>query len=704
MYRFDSFQLDPRSHELRRDGLRVKIPEQCFVVLLALVERPGELVTREELRKAVWPSDTFVDFDTGLNKIIKQLRQILGDSAEVPVYIETAPKLGYRFVAMLRPPEERPTIPEKPERKRILARRWTKPVWLSALLLGIIPFAVGLLFWKRSLMPLAGSEVVRLTGMQGGQDHPAFSPDGSQVAFTVYGGEGQAGIYTTLIGGEKPLQLTSRNSKWEDCCPAWSPDGRSVAFSRRSGGQFAIYTVSPLGGTPRRIYTFKDYETEVAGDTRDVSWSPDGTTLAISTTKAPSTVRAIALLSLSDLSERFITTPPVPYSDWAPVFSPDGRYIAFRRTSGPGFVDDLYVMPSSGGEPRRLTFDNVYIANAPAWTPDSREIIFTSNRGGMTTLWRIPTAGGTPRRIEGIGTSAFAPSVAPKGHRLAYTSAFVNRNLWTVDLADPTHISGIPRLTVSSKGTNGLPSFSADGKRIAFESTRSGYNEIWTANRDGTNALQLTFLSGESGTPHWSYDDRAIAFDYRPKAHSEVYIVDFSGRPPQLLSTIPGADNFVPSWSRDGKWIYFASTRGGGSSQIWKIPYQNGTPIQLTSRGGTAPIEGPNGFIYYSPTMYSDEVWRISPQGGEEELVVKAPGLECWCNLTFAARGIYFIAERSSNAPTVRFHDFHSKKISPIVHVGSSASNPAVSPDGKSIVYSQTDASDQTIMVVNNFQ
>src|SRR5258708_2085511 len=105
MYRFGPFQLDLRSHELRRDQARLKIPEQCFTVLLKLVERPGDLVTREELRKAVWPAETFVDFDTGLNKIVKQLRQILGDSVDAPTYIETVPKLGYRFVAPLLPAE-----------------------------------------------------------------------------------------------------------------------------------------------------------------------------------------------------------------------------------------------------------------------------------------------------------------------------------------------------------------------------------------------------------------------------------------------------------------------------------------------------------------------------------------------------------------------------------------------------------------------
>ncbi len=99
MYRFDAFQVDPRTHELRRGGVRIKIQEQSFVVLLKLLEHPGELVTREQLRNALWPADTFVDFDTGLNTVIKRLREVLRDSAEGPHFIETVPKLGYRFIA-----------------------------------------------------------------------------------------------------------------------------------------------------------------------------------------------------------------------------------------------------------------------------------------------------------------------------------------------------------------------------------------------------------------------------------------------------------------------------------------------------------------------------------------------------------------------------------------------------------------------------
>ena len=99
MYRFGAFQLDPRTHELRRSGVRVKIQEQSFVVLLKLLEHPGEVVTREEFRTALWRADTFVDFETGLNTVIKRLREALRDSADGSRFIETLPKLGYRFIA-----------------------------------------------------------------------------------------------------------------------------------------------------------------------------------------------------------------------------------------------------------------------------------------------------------------------------------------------------------------------------------------------------------------------------------------------------------------------------------------------------------------------------------------------------------------------------------------------------------------------------
>jgi Tol biopolymer transport system component len=411
----------------------------------------------------------------------------------------------------------------------------------------------------------------------------------------------------------------------------------------------------------------------------------------------------IALLSLTDSTIRTLTSPPPELTDWSPTFSPNGNLIAFIRSSGPGLVDDLYVVAAAGGEPRRLTFDKRDIYGAPSWTPDSREIIFPSSRGGLSALWRIAASGGVPRRVEGVGTSAFEPAVALKNHRLAYRNELVHVNLWVVPLRDAKHATQTPQLLLSTKGQTGLPYFSPDGRKIVFESTQSGYNEIWTANSDGSNPAQLTFLNGYSGTPRWSYDGRFVAFDYRPADHSEIYLVEVSGGPPHLLRTIPGADNTVPSWSHDGKWLYFSSNRGNGPTQVWKVPYPAGdTPVQLTKNGGVSPIESADGFVYYPRTLHTDEIWKIPASGGEETLVMKGTGLsDCW-SWALAPAGIYFMKEGEWNGDLV-YYEFATHKTFLVSHEKSGGS-PALAPDGKSVVFSQLDQVDQTIMLVNHFR
>ena len=163
-----------------------------------------------------------------------------------------------------------------------------------------------------------------------------------------------------------------------------------------------------------------------------------------------------------------------------------------------------------------MTSDNRPMEGPFAWTPDSREIIFSSARGGLSSLWRISAYGGTPRRVEGVGTRATAPAIAQVGNRLAYSSEALKVDLWKVRLTDARHAAGPAQLILPSAGFIGLASFSPDGQKLAFESSQTGYNEIWTAGSDGSNPVQLTFLKGVAGTPRWSNDGRSVAFDYRP--------------------------------------------------------------------------------------------------------------------------------------------------------------------------------------------
>src|SRR6188508_381477 len=114
---FGPFQLDLRTGELRKGGIRINLPDQPFQVLRTLLERPGELVTREELRQRLWSAETFVDFEHGLNAAVRRLRDALGDSADVPRFVETVPRRGYRFIApIIQPPatEEACSRPEEP--------------------------------------------------------------------------------------------------------------------------------------------------------------------------------------------------------------------------------------------------------------------------------------------------------------------------------------------------------------------------------------------------------------------------------------------------------------------------------------------------------------------------------------------------------------------------------------------------------------
>ena len=128
--RFGIFEVDLASGELRANGVRIKLQEQPFQALAALLERPREILTREELQKRLWPADTFVDFERGLNKAINRLREALGDDAENPRFIETLPQRGYRFIAQLETAPAGPVFPSLadvptqhslPRRRRLLA-------------------------------------------------------------------------------------------------------------------------------------------------------------------------------------------------------------------------------------------------------------------------------------------------------------------------------------------------------------------------------------------------------------------------------------------------------------------------------------------------------------------------------------------------------------------------------------------------------
>jgi DNA-binding winged helix-turn-helix (wHTH) protein len=226
--RFDVFEVDLRAGELLKEGQKIKLQEQPFRVLSLLLQRPGEVVTRDELREQLWPADTFVDFDHGLNSAVARLREALRDSAEKPRFIETVAKRGYRFIAPIQSTGE-----NQPEPASVVAPRSRLPsvrLWIgSTVCLAVVCSAsIWALYRPRPDAQLAKIEVVPLIGLRGYQATPAFSPDGTLVAFRQSDGGNNTGIYAAVVGGEKSIQLTNEPG---DCCPTWSPDARQIAFA-----------------------------------------------------------------------------------------------------------------------------------------------------------------------------------------------------------------------------------------------------------------------------------------------------------------------------------------------------------------------------------------------------------------------------------------------------------------------------------------
>jgi serine/threonine protein kinase len=540
-----------------------------------------------------------------------------------------------------------------------------------------------------------------LTTYPGQELQSTFSPDGTQVAFSWTGpNQDNFDIYVKIIGNEPPTRLTSNPAK--DYCPAWSPDGRWIAFLRElSADEAQVILVPPLPGPSERKVSrirIDTYHPMVSAP----AWSPDSKSLVISD-KSSTDERESYCLFLMPIEKPEkklkLTKPPLlSWGDAYPALSPDGRTLVFSRWVQ-SLISDLYVLALSESlEPlveRRLTFDN-QIASSPVWTVDGRDIIFSSAQNSGASLRRVATFGSVnPAPLRSFGQNGAYPALSRQGRRLSYSQLSSDSNIWRLEVSDATH-----KPLISSTRKDSLPQFSPDGRRIAFESDRSGYDEIWVRNSDGSNE-QLTFFRGPiAGTPRWSPGGESIVFDLRREGDSEIYVILSEGGAPRRLTHKGGE---VPSWSRDGKWIYFASNRTG-TYQIWKIPVNGGAEVPLTQDGGFAAFESPDGFIYYSKSQTNTSLWKIPVNGGAETQVLES--LISWCNFAIVDDGIYFMPKPSSvGSFSIQFFRFLTRDITPIATINKPwFYGLSVSPDKRWILYTQTDQESSDLMLVENFR
>lgn len=685
-----------------------------------LLERPGELITREELRRKLWEEDTFVDYERGLNVAVKKLRETLGDSAQSPRFVETLARRGYRFVASV--DHINGTITGEPAskiesltdsevrlapREAAVQRRNRKLPSMFLLLGAVLPVILGSVIWIQYFRDvpdrsISSMKTYPLTSFVGDEFDPALSPDSNQIAY-VWRGEkdGNADIHVQLVGTGRPLPLTTDPA--DDLAPAWSPDGRYLAFVRISKESAGFYLTPSLGGPERKLADSHPFLAP-----HNLDWSPDGKFLAIADQPSESEPPSIFLLSVAN-GERFrLTSPPAPYSaDVQPVFSPDGKTLAFTRTIGFS-SGDIYLLSLAGGEPKRLTSDSS--SWEPRWTPDGNELVFSSTRGGLQSLWRISISGGESKQVVAVGHGLSQPSLPRRGHRLAYVEHIDDTNVWEIEGPREKQKRHEARALISSTRRDDSPDFSPNGNKVIFASTRSGNYELWMCDRDGSNPRQMTFFGeGVTGSARWSPDGRSIVFDSQRGDQTGIYVMSAEGGEARRLPTGSAAD-FVPSWSRDGRWIYFCSTRTG-NFQIWKIPLAGGQATQVTKKGGYNSIESLDGkFLYHerecsAKSFVNTEIWRLSLETGEDTLVLGQAGVERYWAL--AKEGIYFITLGPAH-PGINFFSFGTNQVMRLVNLEKQPLPPlpglVLSPDGKCFLYAQLDQSGSDIMLAENFR
>jgi serine/threonine protein kinase/Tol biopolymer transport system component len=574
-------------------------------------------------------------------------------------------------------------------------------IWAIGVAAALVFAAVAVWFIRsKGGAPEAPLVVVPLTSYPGSEEGPSFSPDGRQVAFAWNGEkEDNWDIYVKLIGSESYLRLTTDPAP--DSWPAWSPDGRQIAFCRDLGaGKRAVVLISPLGGPERILTEFSFTSEDYTGPF--LSWSPDGRALAMVEQANLDSVPKMVLYMM-ETGEKLPLggTAEVEQADSCPAFSPDGRTLAFCRWAS-WVRTDLYLLDLSQdlkpvGGPRRLTFEGSVSSN-PAWVADGSALVYPA--GGA--LWRVAASGSSKQqRMASIGEDVYNLALSRQTSRLAFCKNIVDYNIWRIEIPSHQRKANPPTKFISSTRFEGEPHYSPDGKKIVFASERSGSNEIWVCDADGSRPIQLThFGGGYYGSSRWSPDSSRLTFELTIDGHSEVYVINASGGTPRRLPSSAGASS--PSWSKDGRWIYFNSIKG-----TEKIPAGGGAAVLVNSTltSYSPLVESPDGKFFYATRKDVEgySLLRTPVEGGKVEQVLDS--LTHPESFAVVDNGIYYVPRSDPvKGYSIRFLELATGKSEIIAELGKQSYwSLSVSPDRRWILYTQQDQAGSDLMLVENF-
>jgi Tol biopolymer transport system component/DNA-binding winged helix-turn-helix (wHTH) protein len=681
LVRFGAFEADVQTGELRKDGVKLKFSGQPFQVLAILLERPGDVVTREELQTRLWP-DTFVDVERNLNTAVNKIREVLGDSAESPRFVETLPRRGYRFIGEVEPTppaatpvdsnraansglvgsETPPQVPTQidPTPKRdapkdgshMRFRGWVLTVAVLALFLASLGW-----YLLRPLPPPRISKYERLTH-DGFPKMPAAT-DGNRLYLNQIVPRTLSQV--PVAGGNvEPLPVPVNNPMLWDI----SPDGSTLLVSSLDGGK--LVSVGVLGESHR------DLANAPIGS---AVWSPDGTSVAYSTDNAE------IYRARSDGSEvqQFVSAEDQlrnkPALDLA--WAPNGSTLRFSKDY------ELWEISSHGSNLHKLLPDwtpSTYWC-CGHWTPDGDFFLFLSGdslltRGWWfpgTQLWALDERRGLLRRPSAqpiqltFGPTRWGAPVPSKDGKKIFARGVTIRG----ELERYDSQSGEFKPFLAGISAEFL-SFSNDGKSVAYVSFPEGI--LWKANSDGSNPVQLTDPPVYPKSIRWSPDDTRIAFTDEPAKYSnpETYVISSEGGKPQRLLPEVNEPMMDANWSPDGRKMVFSRCNcidGINDSKI-DIRVLDLASHQVTtlpgSEGMKSPIWSPNGrFIAVLSGALGDDP-RVYDLVTKKWSILHI-GRSDWPYWSHDSRSIYFLSGAGAKDPSVVRVSIQTGKIEKVV-------------------------------------
>ena len=636
-FRIGEWRVRPELHRLAYGTSDVQVEPRIMAVLVRLAERPGEVLTRDELLDAVW-GDVVVQ-EEALTHAISRLRRTFGDDPRAPRYIETIPKRGYRLVAEVRPdtpvdksaapalldpPQVAPAVAPTPPARRGMA--------LARAGAAVATLVVAALWWNRSPAPSAPAVLtgLPLTSYPGREVTPALSPDGTRIAFAWDGGEEEGfDLYVVQRGTASPLRLTETPELVEHS-PTWSPDGAHLAYlAEGDDGTMSVHRVPALGGAPRPLFT-----TPAGGGLQGVDWHPTEDWLLVSLTDGANEPWTLHRLPLDGGAPVKLFAPPgppgPPGGDTLSALSPDGTRVAFLRGKGVGFAD-VHVAALDGSDVRRLTHGQGQIRGLD-WRADGSAVVVSAGTAfaGEFRLWSVEVATSAITWLPTRGKRSLHPSIAAATGALVYAEETYHRHLVQTHLGSEAGASPPPSAFARSSASEYDAHHSPTGNRVAFVSTRSGHPEVWVCDRDDGAARRVTSFGGAHVEfLQWSGDERFLAFDATTDARSAIHIADVERGTTRAL-TDSSSNEVLLGWARDDAHLYLQSLEGTEWRTL-RASLATGETEEVLPFRAHMLAETADGTGYFYVKEGTSALWRADLDGGNEHQVLDVDGAALCC-------------------------------------------------------------------------